>query len=118
MIGPDGDRAASNSGFRDDIKTSPITLESFAWVLFLPAARPLWLQVHALWKGVMKRTLIVLSLGAALVRFSLPAQAAGSAPVRLANESVRMYPGDCSCGFGLVWTISFSSGYTEDPAQA
>ena len=29
-----------------------------------------------------------------------------------------MNPGDCSCGFGLVWTISFSSFYTENPPSA
>lgn len=66
----------------------------------------------------MKRTLIPLWLGAALALTSQTTQAAGSATVRLANESIRMYPGDCSCGFGLTWTISFSSFYTEDPPSA
>jgi hypothetical protein len=66
----------------------------------------------------MKRTFIPLWLGVALAIIPLSTRAAGTAAVRLANESVRMNPGDCSCGFGLVWTISFSSFYTENPPSA
>ncbi len=67
---------------------------------------------------LMKRTLLPLWLGVALAIIPLSTHAAGPATVRLSNESVRMYPGDCSCGFGLVWTISFSSFYTENPPSA
>ena len=66
----------------------------------------------------MKRTWILSGIIAALAHTSLSGYAAGPVPVQLANESVRMYPGDCSCGFGLVWTISFSSAYTENPLWA
>jgi len=66
----------------------------------------------------MKRTLIPLWLGVALAIIPLSTRAAGTAAVLLSNQSVRMYPGDCSCGFGLTWTISFSSFYTENPPSA
>lgn len=66
----------------------------------------------------MKQTLITLWLGVALAIIPLSARAAGTAQAQLSNNSVRMYPGDCSCGFGLIWTMSFSSFFTEDPTQA
>ncbi len=53
--------------------------------------------------------------GIALLPLSL---LAGTAQVRLSNNSVRMYPGDCACGWELTWTIYFSSLYTEDSSQA
>lgn len=48
----------------------------------------------------------------------LPATVAGPAQVELSNNSIRMSPGDCSCGFGLTWTMYFSSTYTENPVLA
>ncbi|MGC3957059.1 MAG: hypothetical protein QM813_03570 [Verrucomicrobiota bacterium] len=66
----------------------------------------------------MKPTLILLWLSTALAIMPSATLATGSATVQLSNESIRMYPGDCSCGFGLTWTISFSSFYTEDPPNA
>jgi hypothetical protein len=65
----------------------------------------------------MKRTVILLWLGAALAIIS-PSTQAGIAEVQLSNESVRMNPGACSCGFGLTWSISFSTAYTENPPLA
>jgi hypothetical protein len=66
----------------------------------------------------MKRRWIAAGLAATLLVMPLPVLAAGTAQVRVSNKSVRMFPGDCSCGFGLIWTISFSSFYTEYPSQA
>ena len=65
----------------------------------------------------MKQTLICLWLGAALVIIPRLARG-GTAQAHLSNNSVRMYPGKCSCGFGLTWTMYFSSFFTEDPTQA
>lgn len=66
----------------------------------------------------MKQTLISLWLGVAFTIIPLFARAAGTAQAQLVNASVRLYPGDCSCGFGLTWTIHFSTVFTEDPPQA
>lgn len=43
---------------------------------------------------------------------------AATAQVQLFNESIRISPGNCSCGFGLKWTMYFSTLYTENPAVA
>ena len=65
----------------------------------------------------MKRTLLGFGIGAVLA--IIPQRVQGqTAQVTLVNNSVRMFPGDCSCGFGLTWTLSFSSSYTEDPTRA
>lgn len=32
----------------------------------------------------------------------------------MANEKLLVHSGHCSCGFGMVWTIYFSTYYTED----
>jgi hypothetical protein len=66
----------------------------------------------------MKLTFVRSSAGAVLLLACLTVEAGGPVPVRLSNESVRLYPGDCSCGFGLVWTIHFSTFYTEEPIYA
>jgi hypothetical protein len=66
----------------------------------------------------MKQILICVWLGAALVIIPVSTAAAGPARAQLSNNSIRMYPGDCSCGGGLDFIMSFSSFFTEDPAQA
>lgn len=48
----------------------------------------------------------------------LPAQAQNQAQVHLSSQSIRMHPGECTCGFGLIWKLHFSSLFTEDPALA
>ena len=65
-------------------------------------------------KHILKTSLLGLGLSA------LPVAVLASAPAQayLSNDSVRMYPGDCSCGFGLTWTLHFSSFFTEDPGLA
>lgn len=65
----------------------------------------------------MKNPLLAAALSAGLVVVPM-AVSANVASVRLANDSVRMLPGDCSCGFGLTWIMYFSSFYTEEPSQA
>jgi hypothetical protein len=40
---------------------------------------------------------------------------AGSAQVQLVNHSIKMHPGPCSCGFGMVWKLHFSTVFTEEP---
>lgn len=59
---------------------------------------------------------LALALGLALVGLvsTRPAPAAGVAPVVMGNEKLLVHSGHCSCGLGLVWTIYFSTYYTED----
>ena len=66
----------------------------------------------------MKQALIWLWLGAAFAILAPSARATGPARAQLSNNSIHMFPGECSCGFGLTWTMHFSSFFTEDPAQA
>lgn len=66
----------------------------------------------------MNRILKLVGLVAGLAVLPSTPVIAGTAQAELSNDSIRMGPGDCSCGFGLVWTMYFSSTYTEIPAQA
>ncbi len=56
-----------------------------------------------------------LSLALAVI---VPSLHAGTAAVQLQNNSVRMNAGNCSCGFGLVWYMHFSTFFTEEPVYA
>ena len=51
---------------------------------------------------------------------SLPAIAGGGeiAQTQVFNGSIRIHTGQCNCGFGLKYYMSFSSVYTEETAQA
>ena len=66
----------------------------------------------------MKATLLKAWFGFVLIQMPVITLTAGTAQVQMDNYSLRVNPGNCSCGFGLTWSISFSSFYTEDPWQA
>ncbi len=66
----------------------------------------------------MKTILTTLGLAAGFVLVPAFDSTAGNAQVVLANESLHIRPGDCSCGWGLTWTIHFSTYNTEDPPAA
>ncbi len=66
----------------------------------------------------MRATLTVIGLAVGLAVIPSSVSAAGNAQAHLANDSIHVYPGDCSCGFGLTWRIHFSTVFTEAPAVA
>jgi hypothetical protein len=45
-------------------------------------------------------------------------QGAQTAQVIVADPSIRINTGHCNCGLGFIYSLSFSTFYTEDPAQA
>lgn len=64
----------------------------------------------------MKPTAMLLACLA--LAFASLSSTAGPAQVQLRNHSIRMNSGPCSCGFGLVWHMHFSTFFTEEPSQA
>ena len=66
----------------------------------------------------MKRFFFGFGLNVALVFVASQSCMAGTAQAQLANNSIHIYAGPCSCGFGLTWKIHFSTFYTEDPPYA
>jgi hypothetical protein len=66
----------------------------------------------------MKRILTGFWLAAGFVLVPALNSLAGNAQVLLANESLQIHPGKCSCGFGLTWWMHFSTYFTENPPSA
>lgn len=64
----------------------------------------------------MKTTLSTLLVALVFILSSAAVRGA-TAEVHIAGESLLVHSGPCSCGYGLVWTMHFSTYYTDDPAR-
>lgn len=64
----------------------------------------------------MKASSICLSV--LLSALGVVSASGGTAQVQISNHSIKMHSGACSCGFGIVFKIHFSTYSTDNPLQA